>query len=190
MSKPTFDQVMQSSKNGRRRVTTRVCFSPDIDEQYRQMEAELQDAYDDEQRREKSDKPDTTRRLAGGESKSVEIAKAMADLISENSAAFYEIVFEQARRHDWLSLMTAHPPRDGKAIDNGMFNADTFAPAAVRLCMVDPEPTDDVFAFLEENLSNGEWERLSVTVWSLNEGTRDAPKSRLASSILNGSAAG
>ena len=188
MSKPTFADVMASQKNGRRRVTARVCFSPDIDAQYRQMEAELEEAYSAEQSRD-PDKPDTTRRLAG-EPKLVKIAKAMAELIADNAASFYELVFEQSRRHDWLQLRTAHPPRDGNANDGGMFNSDTFGPASIEACMVDPEPSAETMKFLEENLSNGEWERLTLTVWALNEGTREAPKSQLASSILNGSDAG
>jgi hypothetical protein len=185
MSKPTFADVMASEKNGRRRVTSRVCFSPDLDAEYRQLEAELEEAYAAEQDRKSSDKPDTTRRLAA-EPRSVQIAKQMAQLVDDNADSFYELVFEQARRHDWLQLRTAHPPRDGNSNDGGMFNSETFGPASIRLCMVDPEPTDDTMKFFEENLSNGEWGRLTLTVWALNEGTRDAPKSQLASSILNG----
>ena len=187
MSKPTFADVMASQKNGRRRVTSRVCFSPDIDKQYREMEAELEAAYEVEQSRD-PEKP-SGRRLAE-EPKSHQIAKQMADLIAENAESFYELVFEQARRHDWLHVRTAHPPRDGNANDAGMFNSETFGPAAIELCLVDPEPSDDTMKFFEENLSNGEWERLTLTVWALNEGTRDAPKSLLASSILNGKDAG
>lgn len=187
MSKPTFADVMASQKNGRRRVTSRVCFSPDIDQQYREMEAELEEAYSAEQGRD-PEKP-SGRRLAE-EPKSHQIAKAMADLIAENADAFYELVFEQARRHDWLRLRTTHAPRDDNPNDGGLFNSDTFGPAAIELCMVDPEPTDETMKFLEENLSNGEWERLALTVWSLNEGAREAPKSQLASSILNGSDVG
>jgi hypothetical protein len=186
-TKPSFADVMASKNNGRRRATARVCFSPDIETRYRELEAELEDAYSAEQARD-PDKP-SGRRLAE-EPRSVQIAKQMADLIADNAESFYELVFEQARRHDWLQIRTAHPPRDGNVNDGGLFNHETFPPEAIRLCLVDPEPTDETMEFLEENLSNGEWERLSVTVWMLNEGSREAPKSRLASSILNGSGAG
>lgn len=191
MSKKSFADVMASKDNGRRRVSTQVCFSPDLEARYRALEVDLEEALDSEARtRDPESGAAKGRRLGDSSRKSVEIAQEMSDLVDENATAFYDLTFEQQRRHDWLRLRTEHPPRDGRPEDAGAFNAETFGPAAVRLCLIDPEPSDDVFAYLDENLSTGEWERLTMVVWELNEGQRTVPKSRLASSILSGSAAG
>jgi hypothetical protein len=181
---------MASKKNGRRTSTTRVCFAPDINQRYAELEAELEEAYEEEQKSKGRD-PDaanTRKRLAGGTAlRSKEIAEQMADLVVKNADSFYELKFEQATRADWLQLRNQHPPRDGNEGDAGLFNGETFPPAAVRLCLIDPEPTDDVLGFFEENLSNGEWERLALQVWLLNEGVREAPKlNGVALQILGG----
>ena len=51
----------------------------------------------------------------------------------------------------------------------------------------DWSPTEDVLAWLDENLTAGDWERLGMVAWFLNEGTREAPKVDRALSILSGS---
>lgn len=189
MSKPSFADVMASQKNGRKRTKIQVCFSPDLESEYRALEVDLEDAYETEQRQRDPETGVTRgRRLGEANLKSREIAQKMSDLVDDNPATFYDLEFEQARRHDWLGLRTQHPPRDGVPADAGAFNSETFGPAAIRLCLVDPEPTDATMAYLDEVLSTGEWERLTMAVWALNEGARQAPKSRLASSILSGSA--
>ena len=43
-------------------------------------------------------------------------------------------------------------------------------------------------AWLDENLTSGDWNRLGILCWALNEGTREAPKAGLALSILSGNA--
>lgn len=193
MSKTTFADVMASAQNGRRTATTRVCFSPDINQRYAELAVRLEDAIDAERRdaRRKDEQVDTKKRLVAGESESTRIAEQMAALVESNPTAFYEVKLEQATRPDWLALRAQHAPRDGVVADRGAFNADTFPPAAVRLSLVDPEPSDDVMAYLTENLSSGEWERLTGAVWDLNEGARDVPDPKdLMSLIRNGSAAG
>lgn len=193
MSKPSFADVMASPSNGRRTATTRVCFSPDINQQYAELAVRLEDALESEQRtpRHPDDKKvDTTRRLVATEPESTKIAQQMADLVENNPTAFYEVKLEQATRPEWLALRAQHAPRDGVVADRGAFNADTFPPAAVRLSLVDPEPTDEVMAFLTANLSSGEWERLTGAVWDLNEGAREVPDPKaLMSLIRSGNAA-
>jgi hypothetical protein len=195
MDKPTFADVMASKKNGRRIVTTRVCFSPDINQRYAELEEQLEEEYAKEQDAKQRSVTgevvvNTRKRLVGGVVKSQEIAEQMAALIAENRESFYELKFQQATRTAWLALRSQHPPRDGVEEDGGIFNNTTFPVAAVTLCLVDPEPSGDVIAFLEENIGNGEWDRLALQVWLLNEGARDDPKSDLALSILNGNADG
>ena len=181
MSK-SFADVIASEKNGRRKVTHTLILSPDLNEEHARLNEELLDALGAEKRDRDGDTP-SSRRLAT-KPRSTEIAEKMANLIEDNPDSCYDVVLEQARRSDWLKLRTEHPPREKVPMDGGLFNYETFPPAAVALCLLDPEPTPEVMQYLEDNLSNGEWEQLAMKVWTLNEGARDVPKSALASSII------
>lgn len=192
-AKVDFAAVMAAKTNGRRRSHTQVCFSSELDSEFEQLGFELRDALAIEQAAsgpKDPDKVNTKRRLAGDELASKVIAQKMASLMEANPEAFYELEFEALERDGWLALRDQHPPRDGNTDDQGMFNSATFGPAAIEACLVDPEPSAEVMAFFASKLSTGEWERLSMLVWSLNEGGREAPKLDLALSILNGNAAG
>lgn len=182
-----FDAAMRSAKNGRRKMAHTLCLSPDLDDEYRRLNEELLEAVGIERRAKESDRPTTGRRMAE-KTRSTEIAEQMAALIEDNPESFIEVTLEQAKRSDWLKVRAAHPPRDNVPMDGGLFNYESFPPAAARLCLVDPEPTDERMTFLDEVLSNGEWEQLAMKVWTLNEGARDVPFSALASSILAGNA--
>ena len=182
MSKKSFADVMKSEKNGRRRVTELVCFSVDIATEYQALSLEFVEAKRQEDKHQQApdpDKPTSGRRLAQ-KPKSVEILQQMQALVDDNSAAFYEVVFEQLPRADWLKLRAAHPPRDSHADDRGLFNAESFPLPAIVASMVDPEPTDEVVAYFESTLSNGETERLANLIWNLNEGVRSIPKGEAA----------
>jgi hypothetical protein len=180
MAAQSFDAVMASSKNGPRKDHLWVCFSDEISAQYTALEDRLTDAAAREEKRRQPRDPDTvdtSRRLAGDEEPESEtLAKEMAALIEANRDAFYEVTVTSLPRVKWRQLRSAHPPRDNQVEDGGLFNSETFPPEAVRACMVDPEPTDEVLAYFEENLTNGDWERLAIRIWALNESGRNLPK--------------
>lgn len=183
MSK-SFADVMASKSNGRRRTTETVCFSPDLAEEYQAHLIAAAAAKSEDERRGRDPEATSNRRSADLPKWQVELEKAAA-LVEDNPESFYDVVLEQMRRHDWLRLRTSHMPRDSHKEDQGRFNAASFPPAAVAASMVDPEPTDDVIAWLEDNLSSGEWNRLALVIWNLNEGTRSVPKADQLSSILD-----
>lgn len=192
-NKVDFAKVMAASTNGRRRSHTQLCFSSEIVAEFEALGHELNDAIAIEQvatAPADPDKVNTKKRLVGPEPASKGIAERMAALMTDHPEAFYDLEFEALERAEWLALRDQHPPRDGNPDDQGMYNTATFGPAAIRACLVDPEPSDEVMAFFDAKLSNGEWERLTMLVWSLNEGGREVPKLDLALSILNGSANG
>lgn len=192
-SKVDFAAVMAAKTNGRRKAHTQVCFSSELIDEFEGLAIELQDAIGIEQAAaapKDPDKVNTKKRLVADEPASKVIAQKMAALMEANPEAFYELEFEALERAEWLGLRAQHPPRDGNVDDQGMFNNETFGPAAIEACLIDPEPSAEVMAFFASKLSTGEWERLSMLVWSLNEGGREAPKLDQALSILNGSAAG
>lgn len=185
----SFADVMKSDKNGRRKQTVTLCFSSDVDSEYRDLEVELDDALSAEAAISSSEEKRTNRRVAE-KPQSFQIAERMKALREQNADAFYDVVLQALPRAEWLKLRSAHPPRDDEKADAGYFHAENFPPAAVKASMVDPEPTEDVIAWLEENLTSGDWERLALTAWTLNEGSREAPKLDRVSSILSGNANG
>lgn len=184
----SFDDVMKSDKNGRRRESVTLCFNSDLDREYRELEVELEDAIATEARVASDDGARSPRRVAE-KPRSHTLAQQMADLRNDNPESFHEFVVQALPRAEWVALRAKHPPRDShKDEDGGAFNSDTFPPAAVRASLVEPEPTEDVLAWLDENLTSGDWNALGILCWALNEGTREAPKADRVSSILSGNA--
>ena len=186
----SFADVMKAADNGRRKGSTTLCFNSDLDREYRELEVELEDAIADEARAASDESRSTGRRVAQ-KPRSHEVAAAMKAVREDNPHAFHDVVLQALPRAEWLALRAKHPPRDShKDVDGGVFNSETFPPAAVGACLVDPEPSDDVLAWLSENLTSGDWDRLGVLAWALNEGSREATKLDRALSILSGNAAG
>lgn len=192
--KTSFADVMAATSTGRPTQTIRTCLSPTLNPEFAELQARLEDAVADEEAakfRQSDREGNGPKRLTDKTKEalaSIEIAQKIADLITENPTAFYELKFQAMPRAKWVALRSVHPPVDGPIDTNLNIHFDTFGPAAVTGCLIDPDPTSDVVAFLEEKLSTGEWERLAMLVWNLNEGARDVPKSQLATSILNGTA--
>lgn len=181
MSKPSFAEVMKAAGNGRRRASQFVCLSPDLADRYTDLQAQFESAIEREAAPPQDGAINTGRRLSGNVGPSSnDLQDQMATLIAENPTAFYELQFEQKTRDEWLALRSQHSPRDGVEEDAGLFNSETFPVESVRASLVDPEPTDEVMDFLSETLSFGEWDRIATTIWFLNEGARQVPKSALA----------
>jgi hypothetical protein len=186
----SFADVMKAEKNGRRRGSVTLCFNSDLDREYRELEVELEDAVAAEARA-ASDETKTSGRRVAEKPRSHQIAAQMKELREVNADAFYEVSVQALPRAEWLQLRAQHPPRDShKDEDGGAFNSETFPPAAAAASLIDPEPTEDVLAWLEANLTSGDWNMLGILCWGLNEGTREAPKEDRASSILSGNANG
>jgi hypothetical protein len=184
----SFDDVMKADSNGPRTGSVTLCFNSDLDTEYRDLEVRLRDAIADEARVAGDDERRSNRRVAE-KPLSVQIAAQMKAIREDNPQAFYEVVCKALPRAEWMKLRGQHPPRDShKDIDGDAFNSDTFPPAAAAACMVDPDPTEDVLSWLEENLTAGDWNTLAILCYGLNEGTREAPKADLALSILAGNA--
>lgn len=185
----SFDDVMKAADNGPRTDSVTLCFNSDLDREYRELEVELVDAERAEARAAGEDGK-TNRRVAE-KPRSHQIAARIAAIREEHPTAFYEFVLRALPKPEWLKLRSDHPPRDShKDEDAGMFNSDTFPQAAVEACLVDPEPTLERLEWLTANLTTGDWNRLSILAWSLNEGTREAPKAERALAILSGNATG
>jgi hypothetical protein len=104
----------------------------------------------------------------------------LAAQIREDTMAFR---FEALGRRSLQKLLDEHPPREGKNQDQILgFNEDTATGALIRRCLKDPDlPDKDLDELLDEDLSDGQYEQLSNTVWAINRRSIDVPLSLTAS---------
>lgn len=126
------------------------------------------------------------------------VAQALAADIQALEALMAESIVDfrlrALPRGAWAALVAAHPPRVGgdgltAAADIAGYNADTFAAAALRACVVAPELDDETWSHLvDEALSDGQYEQLTEAMWQLNRSGVSVPFSRAASTIRAASA--
>jgi hypothetical protein len=104
----------------------------------------------------------------------------LAAQIAEDTMSFR---FEALGRRSLQKLLDEHPPREGKPRDQMLgFAEDTATAELVRRCLKDPDlPPKDLDELLDEELSDGQYEKLSDAVWSINRRSIDIPLSLTAS---------
>jgi hypothetical protein len=82
-------------------------------------------------------------------------------------------------------LTDRHPPREGKVDLLGRpenFNEDTATDELIRKCLVEPDLSDAALTeLLEEDLTDGQFQKLVSAVWQLNRRAIDIPLSLTAS---------
>lgn len=182
----SFEDVKKNPNVGRRNDSVTLCFDSDLDREYRELEVELEDAMRAEAKA-AADEGKSNRRVAE-KPRSHVISQQMADLREQNADSFYEFKVQALPRPEWNALRAKHPPRDThKDEDGGAFDSDTFPPAAVAASLIDPEPSEENLAWMTEYCTAGDWNRLGLLCWGLNEGTRAAPKAVPVSSTQGGS---
>jgi hypothetical protein len=100
--------------------------------------------------------------------------------------------FKALGRRALQKLTDAHPPRKDKPRDQlHGFDEDAATAALIRKCLVEPELSDEaVTELIEDELTDGQYEQLSNTVWALNRRTADIPFSLTGSAPTPSSAAG
>lgn len=124
---------------------------------------------------------------------------ASAELLAELEAVEREIeesvrVFRlSALSHqEWADLMAQHPPTPEQRKEGHGANPDTFGPAALAACAVEPAVTVEQAQRLQQTLPPGEWETLMLELRTLNQGKVNPPKSLLLSAArrMNGASSG
>jgi hypothetical protein len=100
--------------------------------------------------------------------------------------------FRAMPRPKWRHLLAAHPPREGNDRDAEMgYNPDSFYPAIIRACVIDPEITAEEWSeLLDEKLSDNQFAQLSAAAFVVNEGDVSIPFSSAASTVNRRTAAG
>ena len=121
------------------------------------------------------------------------LAGAPADLIEARDALAAEIedsvqVFrlQATPLPDWLALQGEHPPTEEERAAGEFAHPDTWEPAAVAACAVDPTMTVEQAARMRGLVAAAEWAQLRDAVIRLHTGGA-GPKSRLLSALRRAS---
>ncbi len=113
------------------------------------------------------------------------VATAIENARQQMLAASHTFRLRGLSRVSWLELVGAHPPRaDDQHDRRSGYNLETFFPALVRACLIDPAPTDEQWARLETVLSAGQFDELIDKALGLSRRKVDVPFSFAASATL------
>lgn len=159
-------------------VHTGLCMRPDLIEAHQAAVEELAQA--------RVDDTGAGRMVDGGVSaKTKKLAQKVKDIeaeIVENEIMFKMRAMSQAR---WRALCDNHPPRKGNEVDfMAGYNRDAVTDAGVRECLFDPVFDDASWAEFMAVVNPSEWAELRECFTLANQAVVDAPKSALASQIL------
>ena len=125
-----------------------VCLDASAIEAYREAEAEARRAASDS--------------LAGK-------PEIPAELVERVESSTIRFTMRALPRRQWTDLVKNHPPRKDHREDRQVgFNEETLYEALVRACIVEPVPSDEEWAQIDEVLTEGEWIRLVQTAQTLN----------------------
>lgn len=122
-----------------------------------------------------------------------QLAERLAELREQMQASRLDFRLRALPRKKWLALKDEHPPRkgtDGEPVPTDRHlgvNVDEFFAALLRLSVVAPELDDEDWASLLDDdgvLNDGQFNKLSVAAYALNEGEVDIPFSLAGSRTL------
>lgn len=161
-----------------------VCLSTDLQQRYEALHERLAEAY----AKEKGDK----RLNPAGESKRI---AAQVEALQEEMREYVITFRVRSLGRRWQQLMDKHPPREGNNEDVYLgYNPVTFADAAVRACVAEPDDLDDEdWADLlgdderDGKLTAGQYHDLWQAVLDTNIRKVNVPNSFAASRILRAS---
>lgn len=168
-----FTEMLAEAKLPER--TVEICLRADLVAEHEEVDRELEQAQKT---------PGDS--LAGNGSGA--LIERLDALEAEMRGSSYTFVLRAVKRPEWRALINGHPPRKGddgepnKADVQWGFNLETFYPAIVRACLVDPELTDEQFTELvDEKLTDSQFSELATAAFRLNAGAIDIPFSLAAS---------
>lgn len=115
---------------------------------------------------------------AGGSTQ--ELAQRVSDLEAQIAEATVSLRLRALGRNEFRRLIEAHPSEDGP------FDVESFPPALIAACAVDPELSEAQAHALGDLLSDGQWEALFDAAWSVCREVPDGvPFNVLASSMIH-----
>lgn len=148
-----------------REESVELCVDGALNAQFEELQRELTDAL--------AKAP--TSLADGGAAAGIEaqMAKVRSDMAERTFAFRFRALGAKA----WSDLRAAHPGRDGKG---EAWNLETFPPALIAACCVDPQLDAAGVERLFEVLNQGQRDLLFQAAWDANQGS-DVPFWRAAS---------
>jgi hypothetical protein len=159
-------------------VTTELCMRPDL--------LEAHEAAHEALALSRANDAGSSRLTDGGVSaatkKAAQAVAAIEAEIAENVIVFRLRAMPQDK---WRALCDNHPPRKGNDMDFMVgYDRDAVTDAGVRACIYDPVFDDASWATFMSVCNPSEWQELRQSFTIANQAVVDAPKSALASQIL------
>lgn len=172
--KKNVKDILAKAKPAER--TVRICVAGDVSGEHERLSAELEDMARNavvQDNRLGSKKDDAQ----------LELARRIQELEAEMEEATYPFTFRALPSKEWSDLLAAH----GDPKKERLFNPDTFVPAAIAACCIDPEGMDDPeqAAALFDALSAGQQGELFEAAWEVNQAGPFGKKSSLASAVVH-----
>lgn len=182
-------ELLAQIKPRLREKGTGICLRPDLLDEWEEANTALAEA---------DGAQEPGQRLAGGAPKASvrKLAEKVQQIEDDIAANEIRFVFRAMPKHQWQTLCDQHPPRPGNQLDAfAGYDRDAVIDRAVRLCLVSPVFTDcgndscdhtscGSWQQLEAVCNPSEWAELRHTVEEVNGAVKSAPKSPLASRIL------
>ncbi|MGW4803006.1 hypothetical protein [Kitasatospora sp. NPDC004272] len=168
---PPAQDIKAIIKGARRREkTVPLCLAGDLVGEYEELERQLSDVA-----------ALVGDSLAG--SPRVSIAERMEELRAQMAEHLVLFRFRALDPRSWSDLLADHP---GTAPED-VFDLETFGPAAIAACAIDPAMSVAEFGELAEQLSTGQQRELMEAVWEINTtAVQKVPFSLLASATAAG----
>lgn len=181
--KLAFSDILDKARPAER--TIRLCLRGDLVAEWEMLERDLA----------KAQATQVGDSLAG--TGAAPIAVAMQALREQMDDATVTFTVRALPRPKYRAFIAAHPPRqgpDGKPLaadaDEGV-NTETFGFDLARLCVVEPEMTDEQYAHLVDDiLSDRQFEQLSIAALAVCRGDVDVPFSAAVSILMSSSGDG
>lgn len=155
-------------------TTTELCLKASLRARFDALGRELEVA------REKS-----KHATLAGDPEVVDLANQMEDLREEMRQYTVTIRLRALPKRAWQSLVDQHPAREG--VDPSDYNTETFPPAALAACSMEPKISLEKAGMLIDRLSAGQWSSLWQAVLGLNIYEPDIPFSATASQVTRAS---
>ena len=166
---PSLEDIIASATPAERVVS--VCVAGALIAEHQQLEHEL----------DRAQRADTRTRL-GQASAAPKIAQQIEQLQERMRAQTYAFRFRAVESKVWSDLVAAHPDPAGKKI----FNVETFPPAAISACCVEPDGMHDPerVAGLLKVLNPAQQDELFNGAWDVNTTAPKEMTSYAASAVL------
>lgn len=169
---PTSAKPRHKRKFHRPEKTVEVCYRGDLVAQIEDLERTLRDLR-------------TNAQTMADRGEARKVAEQIEAVRAEMQAETEVWRLRGRTREEWVKLLGDHAPREDDERDSAVgFNADTFWPALIRACLVEPALEDDEFDELTSEMSSYQFDSLADAAMAVSRRRVDVPFSFASSATL------